>query len=325
MGLSDLEIGHPLVVQQLNGVLQSRIFPNAFLFYGCSGSGKSFFARHFMEDLLCIAPVSYQACKQCKSCLLSRSDTHPDRMIILPDDKHSIKIETIREMQDFCSLKPVYASYKWILIEDAHYLTIEASQALLKNLEEPNSSSRFILTTHHLEGLIPTVRSRCSLIPFYAYSDMEMNRLLSTRTNDDVLIQELTIIARGDAKLAFSLLDPEYRDSYESLISLFFEISDHLFEKMPNKNKDEIITSLRVWEDVLLDIIKYSLQKDSKLYKRGAWLIKKFQPSQTICLEKIFQLHQQLIKYETQLHQANPYLPAFNQCLLSDIYHAFHS
>lgn len=324
MSLSDVSIGHPSIIQKLKTFIQNQSYPNALLFYGCSGSGKSFFAYHFIQDALCSEPIANQACQHCKSCQLARSATHPDRFILQPDEKQSIKIDMIREMQDYCSLKPVYALKKWILIEDAHQLTLESSQALLKNLEEPNSTSRFILTTHHMESLLPTIRSRCSLVPFYAYTEEEMKALLSAKTQDEVLIQELVIIAKGDIKLAFYLLDPENRQQYEKQISLFFDIGDHLYEKIPFKSKDEIANLIHDWENILLDLIKYSLLKDTKLHKSGAWLIKKFQPSQTIQLDKIILLHEQLIQYEKNLERSNPYLPAFTQCLLSDIYHAFH-
>lgn len=324
MSLSELSIGHQSIIRKLHSFIQEKNFPNALLFYGCSGSGKSFFARHFIEDVLCQEPISGHACHQCKSCQLSRAEYHPDRLIIEPDEKLSIKIETIREMQAFCALKPVYADKKWILIEDAHQLTLESSQSLLKNLEEPNQSSRFILTTRHLESLLPTIRSRCSLIPFYAYSEEEMKQLLALKTEDTVLIQELTIITKGNSKLAFQLLDPEMRLQYEKQISLFFDVGDHQYEKIPYKTKEEIIRLLHCWEETLLDLIKYGLNQPTKLYKSGAWLMKKFQPVQTIQMDKILLLQEQLIQYEKNLQRSNPYLPAFTHCLLSDIYRAFH-
>ncbi len=324
MSFSEISIGHPSIIQKLQSFILHQSFPNALLFYGCSGSGKSFFAHHFIEEVLCQKPVSGRACLQCKSCQLRGAEYHPDRMVVEPDDKQSIKIDTIREMQNFCALKPVYADKKWILIEEAHQLTIESSQALLKNLEEPNSSSRFILTTHHLEGLLPTIRSRCSLIPFYAYSDEEMEQLLSQKTDDMVLVRELAMITKGNSKLAFQLLNPENRLQYENQISLFFEVGDHLYEKLPVKTKDEIIQLLHCWENALLDLIKYGLNKNKSLYKSGAWLIKKFQPASSIQMDKVLWLQQQLIQYEKNLQRSNPYLPSFTQCLLSDIYWAFH-
>lgn len=324
MSLSEISIGHPSILNQLNTYLRNRHFPNAMLFFGRKGSGKSFFARQWIEDLLCQSPDLGKACGQCKSCILSRTDHHPDKLVIEPDDKQSIKIETIRDMQAFYSLKPVYAEKKWILIEDAHQLTLEASQALLKNLEEPNDSSRFILTTHHLEGLLPTIRSRCSLIPFHGYSEEEIKQLLRKKSEDTILIQEIAIIAKGNVKLAFQLLDPVFREEYEKLISLFFEVGDHLYEKLPMKAKDDLIQLLHCWEDTLLDLIKYGLSKQSALFKNGAWLVKKFQPTAAVRIEKMLNLQKQLVQYEKNLQSANPYMTSFTHCLLADIYHAFH-
>ncbi len=97
------------------------------------------------------------------------SKNDPDFKIITPrieEEETKIYIEDMRELKSFLSLKPYYGPYKLVVINDAHCLTTEASNAILKVLEEPSPSSVLILLAPNPKLLIPTVVSRCESVQF---------------------------------------------------------------------------------------------------------------------------------------------------------------
>jgi DNA polymerase-3 subunit delta' len=106
----------------------------------------------------------------------------------------TIAIEEVRKIKNFIYLSP-YGSglYKFIIIDDAHFMTVEAQNAVLKVLEEPNASSILILVTAHPEALLPTVVSRCQEIKFFPHSRQLVNTVLVeaklSKTNREFLLE----------------------------------------------------------------------------------------------------------------------------------------
>ncbi len=129
----------------------TKRLPTAYLFAGPVGSGKK-------EVVSVIAKT-----------LLGREAHHPDLIRLLPE-KNSIRIETIRELKDRLSLKPLEGAYLMVIIEEADSLTEGAANALLKTLEEPPSYVLFILLTTVPERLPSTIRSRCQKVLFQVTS-----------------------------------------------------------------------------------------------------------------------------------------------------------
>ncbi len=139
--------------------------PHALLFTGSQGIGKRIFAEHLAEKLLCTqASLQEDACGYCTSCRLMRAQTHPDFYLIAPEVNTSIKIEEIRAL--ISVLHQTSGQYKVVLIDKVEQLSIAASHALLKTLEEPSADTIFILITHKSEALLPTLRSRCHRLRF---------------------------------------------------------------------------------------------------------------------------------------------------------------
>lgn len=98
-----------------------------------------------------------------------KGDTHnPDLLIVSNGEKNSISIEKVREITSWLTIKPFQSKRKVVLIRDAHLLTLEAQNALLKTLEEPPGESKIILTSVHGSRLLPTIVSRCAVISLQA-------------------------------------------------------------------------------------------------------------------------------------------------------------
>ena len=146
--------------------------PNAWLFTGLAGIGKSAFAEELARSLLCDQPDSdHRACGSCESCRWFALGSHPDYRRLSPlgdedEEKSSrklpvIKIEAVREVIEFAHLTGHRRGQRVVLVEPAEALNPSAANALLKILEEPPEGVLFLLVAHAPQRLLPTIRSRC--------------------------------------------------------------------------------------------------------------------------------------------------------------------
>jgi DNA polymerase-3 subunit delta' len=142
---------------------------HAYLFQGPTGVGKKLTARAFATFLLCQAEDDRDdSCGQCPSCRKMASGNHPDFLEIQPDGAQ-IKIDQIRELKKALSYSPVEDGYRVVVLADIHQTMAraEVANSLLKTLEEPPARTVFILTAVEAAGILPTIVSRCQVVPFY--------------------------------------------------------------------------------------------------------------------------------------------------------------
>ncbi|SFB82028.1 DNA polymerase-3 subunit gamma/tau [Brevinema andersonii] len=150
-------IGQEHVVTALsNAVLSSRL-SHAYLFSGPRGVGKTSTARILAKVLNCVE--SPKVCGQCPACIEIASGQSLDVREI--DGASNRGIEQIREIRDNAVYTPLSLKYKIFIIDEVHMLTKEASNALLKVLEEPPMHVIFMLATTESSKILPTIRSRC--------------------------------------------------------------------------------------------------------------------------------------------------------------------
>lgn len=161
--------------QEFSRLLALRMrLPHGLLIHGRQGIGKLAFAQALARSLLCEAPTpAGAACGRCAACRWCEAGGHPDWLRLEPDqvgdseegiDKQSgrqITVDQVRQLPDFINLSSHRGGRKLILVHPAEALNISAANALLKNLEEPPPNTYFLLVTHRLHFLLPTVRSRC--------------------------------------------------------------------------------------------------------------------------------------------------------------------
>lgn len=155
--------------QQIDRYWQQQ--PHAWLLYGHRDIGKRAFAEHLSQALLCESlQASHQPCHHCASCHLFSQHSHPDFLLVTPEETDGIsserkqtliKVETIRSVLDFAHLSAHRGGRRVALIYPAESMNNQAANALLKILEEPPVGMVFILVSHHKDRLLPTIKSRC--------------------------------------------------------------------------------------------------------------------------------------------------------------------
>jgi DNA polymerase III subunit delta' len=157
--------------------------PHALLLHGNSGIGKFDFAMQLAKSLLCLAPSSNgEPCEQCASCGWYEQNNHPDFRLLAPEQeaevdadsspaskkttkKSQISIVKVRELAGFLSLSSHQSGgLRVVVIHPAEALNIASANGLLKMLEEPPAGVIFILVTHQISRLLPTIISRCQKI-----------------------------------------------------------------------------------------------------------------------------------------------------------------
>ncbi len=177
--LEDLQIDLPGWLQDAATDLIRRHhdgkLPHGLLLHGSPGIGKRLFAVHLARQLLCdsisLGDGQARACGQCRGCVQLISGNHPDYRCLRPvtDKKtgrpgHSILIDEVREFREWIYLTSHYQGLKVAIIDTAEHMTVAASNALLKTLEEPAGSTVLLLLANRPIALPATITSRCQQI-----------------------------------------------------------------------------------------------------------------------------------------------------------------
>ena len=157
-------IGQETAAQTLrNAVLADRV-AHAFLFSGSRGVGKTSAARILTRALNCLNPDNGDPCNSCENCVEINQNASPDIYEI--DAASNRGIDNIRELRENVNYVPARCRYKIYIIDEAHMLTIESFNALLKTLEEPPSYVKFIFATTESHKIPQTIISRCQRYDF---------------------------------------------------------------------------------------------------------------------------------------------------------------
>lgn len=159
-GFEDVK-GHEEIITHLQNAIRFHKVSHSYIFSGEHGSGKKLLAALFAMTLQC-EEQGIDPCLKCSSCKRALSKNHPDIIGVTHEKPNSIGIDEIRaQVVDDVAIKPYYGPYKIYIINDAHKLTVQAQNALLKTIEEPPAYAVLLLLTDNLEILLPTIRSRC--------------------------------------------------------------------------------------------------------------------------------------------------------------------
>jgi DNA polymerase-3 subunit delta' len=176
MKFSDI-VGQSVLVDRLKYIIQSERVAHAYLFVGSKGIGKRTMANIFARGLMCQSQGN-KPCDLCRSCSQFNTDNHPDIYRIGKEGKASIGVDSIRNILRDIQFKPFQFNRKVYLIEDAHTMTVQAQNALLKTLEEPPESAVLLLLADQSQSLLPTVVSRCQIFRMQRLSRKEISTII---------------------------------------------------------------------------------------------------------------------------------------------------
>jgi len=175
-------IGHGRILSLVARAIARGTLPPAILLAGPRGIGKRRVAQAIAEVFNCLDPVrgplEIDACGRCAACARVGRGIHPDVLVVEPDDKGTIAIDTIRDVIKRCGYRPFEGRRRVVVLDDADAMGVDPQSALLKTLEEPPPGSVFVLVSSRPDALLPTVRSRCPRLRFAALSSREVARVL---------------------------------------------------------------------------------------------------------------------------------------------------
>lgn len=170
--------GQPRVREFFRASIASGRVSHAYLFTGPAGSNKTAAAYAFAQALLC----KNNGCRTCDDCKRIERRKHPDVHFYAPEGAQGYLIEQIREIISSVSLAPIRAQGKVYILDRVDLLGVKAANAFLKTLEEPVPGVTFILLGRTREGVLPTIVSRCQVVPFRHIPALEAAGILSQKT-----------------------------------------------------------------------------------------------------------------------------------------------
>jgi DNA polymerase-3 subunit gamma/tau len=209
-------VGQEHVVQALTNALKQQRLHHAYLFTGTRGIGKTTVSRILAKSLNCTGPdgsggITDQPCGVCQACTEIDADRYIDYIEL--DAASNRGIDEVRELLERAAYKPSVGRFKVFMIDEAHQLTKESFNALLKTLEEPPEYLKFVLATTDPQKMLPTVLSRCLQfnlrpMPPEVVREHLQNVLQAEQVqSDEGSLRLLARAARGSMRDALSLTD----------------------------------------------------------------------------------------------------------------------
>ncbi len=236
------------IVKRFAMLNSKDVLAHAYLFSGSAFVRKYETALGVTKLLNCKEVKNSLPCNQCVECKRIEDGNNPDIHIINNDSQEKIKIDQIRELTSGIKLRSFFGGVKVFIIRHCENLTIESSNALLKNLEEPSKDSLIILTTSKPEKMLPTIRSRCHQIHFESHSGFALESYLQEKKiANKVESHFLAFYAEGCLGRALDLKNNNTFDQKNDIIDQFIlGGKDDSFLKKITADKDKTFEFLNV-------------------------------------------------------------------------------
>ena len=205
-------IGQELISETIYNSIKSNKIPNAYLFTGIRGVGKTTIARIIAKSLNCIKGIDNICLDNlCENCEAITNSNHLD--VLEMDAASKTGVDDVRDLIEFSKYGPSTAKYKIFIIDEVHMLSKQAFNALLKTLEEPPQYLKFIFATTEIKKIPVTVISRCQRFDLSRVKSNELFKFIKDvkekekgKIKDEVL-KLIIKISEGSVRDALSLLD----------------------------------------------------------------------------------------------------------------------
>lgn len=207
----DQVLGQDRVTNVLKNQVKTGKISHAYIFSGERGTGKTSCAKIFAKAINCLNPKDGSPCLECENCRAIEEESTID--VVEMDAASNRRIDDIRSLKDNVIYPPNKLKYKVYIIDEAHMITREAFNALLKIMEEPPSHLVFILATTEIEKVPRTILSRVQKFEFNKIDDLniksQINQILTDReiSIDNEAIDLIIKKANGAMRDALSILD----------------------------------------------------------------------------------------------------------------------
>ena len=204
-------IGQEVVAETITNSIKADKIPNAYLFTGIRGIGKTTIARIVAKTLNCSNGIENKCKVKCENCDSIASSNHID--VLEMDAASKTGVDDVRDLIEFSRYGPTSAKYKIFIIDEVHMLSKQAFNALLKTLEEPPEYLKFIFATTEIKKIPITVVSRCQRFDLSRIKSSELFEFIKKikdkengKVTDDAL-RLIVKISEGSVRDALSLLD----------------------------------------------------------------------------------------------------------------------
>jgi DNA polymerase-3 subunit delta' len=232
-------VGQDRALHYLEMTMRRGEIASAYLFYGPNAVGKRTTARIFLQSVLCEKRNTLSPCGKCQSCQSWKKGNHPDAYALRTHNDSAIGIDEIRILQKRITYRPTLSTHRVACIENAEALTIEASNALLKTLEEPPENTVLVLCTTLMSLLPLTLRSRCQQIRFQLVRQQLIYDMVRKRTDNADLARNISHLAIGRPGIALSLIQntDEYRIYKDRVQALCAILLSPIEERLHNAQR----------------------------------------------------------------------------------------
>ncbi|MFH1089378.1 MAG: AAA family ATPase [Candidatus Uhrbacteria bacterium] len=266
-------IGHEKIVSFLTRSLDGGRLSQAYLFVGPAGVGKTAVAEWLIKKILG-----------------AQGFDHPDVTVLsrLVDEKtekvkSEIVVDQVRKLRERLSMSGFMGGPKIAFIEEADVLNNEASNALLKTLEEPTSGTTLILRATSVDRVLPTIASRCQIIRFTSVPRLKIVEALASRGVIKKEAEALAALSGGCPGYALNLLrDEETRSLEETSVEQFVNLlrspisvrlarAADLLPKDEVNKKEQLKNLLDRWEWLLRDVLLISVGSEEWAPRAGAY------------------------------------------------------